>query len=126
MITGRVARDGREAVIMLSVRGPTGRTLQLDAIIDTGFTDSLTLREHQIDDLKLPWRGRVKATLADGRSTMADVYRAHVMWDGESKPIIVAAVEAKPLVGMDLMRDHRLTVKIIPGGLLLLENISSE
>ena len=68
MIKGRVTGDGREATIVLNLRGPSGRTAHIEVVIDTGFTDALTLRQKEIDDLNLPWQGRVDATLADGRT----------------------------------------------------------
>jgi clan AA aspartic protease len=125
MITGSVTSDGREALVQLDVRGPTGRTLHLDAVVDTGFTHWLSLRQPQIDDLKLAWHGRATANLADGTETTPDVYEAHVMWDGQSQHILVTAADTEPLVGMSLMKDYRLTIDIIPGGALLLEKLAS-
>lgn len=125
MITGRVLNDGKEAVITLNVRGPTGRTLQFEAIVDTGFNSELSLRQQQIDDLEFQWGGTVEATLADGRSTRAEVYRGQVMWDGKSRSVTVASIDSMPLVGMGLMKNYRLTTEIIPGGPLLLEQIAS-
>ena len=125
MITGRVASDGSEAVIRLGVRGSTGRTLQVEAVIDTGFTDTLSLRPQDIDDLRLPWLGHVEATLADETKTTADVYTGEVLWDDESRRITIAAIETTLLVGMKLMKNYRLTLDVIPGGPLRLERMES-
>ena len=125
MITGQVASNGSEATVELSVRGPTGRTLHIEAIVDTGFNNDLSLQQQQVDELELRWSGTVEATLADGRSTRAEVYRGQVMWDDKSRSVTVAAIDSKPLVGMRLMKNYRLTIEIIPGGPLLLENIPS-
>ena len=100
MISGRETHDAREAIILLSIRGPTGRTLRVEATIDTGFTGSLSLRQADIDVLQLVWQGRAEATLADGRTTTTGVYEAHVMWDGHSKQGPLFSAEANPLVGM--------------------------
>lgn len=44
MISGRVTPDGREAVIpLMLLRDHGGETRSLEAFIDTGFTDHLTL-----------------------------------------------------------------------------------
>jgi hypothetical protein len=42
MITGVVTAD-HQAIIRLSVRGPTGQEQEIDAIIDTGFDGWLSL-----------------------------------------------------------------------------------
>jgi predicted aspartyl protease len=42
MIRGAV-NARREAVVPLRVRGPTGTELDVDAVVDTGYSASLTL-----------------------------------------------------------------------------------
>jgi clan AA aspartic protease len=125
MITGSVIHDGREPVIAIDVRGPTGRTLHAEAVIDTGFTSFLTLRQHEIDGLKLPWITRIDANLADGSTIKADVYEGEVKWDGVSLQIQIAEADTKPLVGMSLMKNYRLTIDVLPNGRLALERIAS-
>lgn len=125
MISGRVNARGNEARIALVIRGPTGRTLQIEAVVDSGFTNFLTLRERQIADLELVWRGTASAQLADSRSTTADIYSAQAMWYGKSTTIVVAAPETTSLVGMQLMKNYRLTIDVVPGGLLQLERLPS-
>lgn len=44
MITGVVTAD-REAVMRLSVRGPTAQEHEIEAVIDTGFDGSLGIGE---------------------------------------------------------------------------------
>jgi clan AA aspartic protease len=100
--------------------------LQVDAVIDTGFTSYLTLPEHQITDLGLAWRGTVGATLADNKSTDTDLYRCDVMWDGSPRTILVASVETTPLVGMQLMKDYRLSIDVVAGGGVRLDPISKD
>lgn len=43
MITGVVTAD-RQAIINLTVRGPTGQEHEIEAIVDTGFDGWLTYR----------------------------------------------------------------------------------
>lgn len=125
MITGHVANDGREAIVKLSVRGPTGRTLHIEVIVDTGFNGALSLDPQDIDDLRLHWIGYVVATLADDSSQMAETYSAQVLWDGRPQRITVTAMRGGPLVGMTLMRDYRLTIDVVPDGPLTLESLDS-
>jgi predicted aspartyl protease len=54
MITGVVqAGEGR---IRLKVKGRRGRELEIEAVIDTGYTASLTLPPAVIQALGLRWR----------------------------------------------------------------------
>ena len=54
MITGTVhAREGR---IRLKVRGPRRREREIEAVIDTGFTASLSLPPSVIASLGLNWK----------------------------------------------------------------------
>jgi predicted aspartyl protease len=50
MIRGTV-NASREAVVRLRLRGPTGVEAEIDAIIDTGFTETLTLPARR----SIPW-----------------------------------------------------------------------
>jgi hypothetical protein len=75
---GRVVSGGREAVVALRVLGPAGRhagegnsseAVEVEAVIDTGFTGHLTLPRAMVRSLALPRRGFVDVELADGRTT---------------------------------------------------------
>lgn len=54
MITG-VVNARYEATIRLSVRDVHGQVQQIEAILDTGFSGSLTLPPATIHSLDLPW-----------------------------------------------------------------------
>ncbi|MGH7200405.1 MAG: hypothetical protein ACREJB_07345, partial [Planctomycetaceae bacterium] len=123
MIMGRVSPD-REAVIAVSVRGPTGRTLKTDAVIDTGFSDWLTLPSDQIEALELPWERRERASLADGTERFVDIYEAHVLWDQHSRRIAIAETETFPLAGMLLLEGYELMVEVVIGGRVTLRSLT--
>ena len=63
MIEG-VVNAAREAAIALTVRGPAGRTLNIEAIIDTGFGGFLTLPPVLVAELGLSLEGVGRATWA--------------------------------------------------------------
>ncbi len=120
MITG-IVTVAREAVISLTVRGPTGQEQELEAVIDTGFDGSLTLPPALIAALGLPWRRRGRALLADGNESVFDIYEATVMWDSTACRVSVDEVDVMPLVGMSLLYGYELTVQIVEGGRVLLK-----
>ncbi len=65
MIQG-VVNVRHEAVVRLRVRGPSGAESNVDAIIDSGFSSSLTLPATMVAALGLVRQSGGSATLADG------------------------------------------------------------
>jgi clan AA aspartic protease len=110
MITGMVKAD--EGRIRLKVKGPRGREQEIDAVIDTGYTASLTLPPSLVATLGLRWRSVDRGTLADGSECLFDVYEAKLEWDGRVRPILVDEADSDPLVGMRLLRGHELKMEI--------------
>lgn len=115
MISGTVTRN-LDAVIRLTVRGPNGQSRRIRAVIDTGFDGCLTLPSGLIAELELPWHRRGVAELADGSETIFDVYRATVFWNRRLRAIRVDEAETWALVGMELLMDHELNLKVYRGG----------
>ena len=65
MILGKVTAR-REAVVTISMVDKAGIHQPIDAVVDTGFTEELTLPSKFIEDLGLEFFGSRIATLADG------------------------------------------------------------
>lgn len=123
MITGVVTGD-RQAVIHLTVRGPTGQEQEIEAIIDTGFDGWLSLPSSLIVLLSLVWRQRGRALLADGSESVFDIYEGTVFWDGQARRIPVHEAETIPLVDMSLLQGYELTVQVRPGGNVTIRALS--
>ncbi len=115
MIAGIVTAY-REAVISVTVRGLEEQTQEVEAVIDTGFDGWLTLPASLVAKLRLRWRRRSRAVLADGSEVLFDVYEATVIWDGRPRRIAVDRVESDPLIGMSLLDGYELKVQVIDGG----------
>ena len=81
MITGAIR--GGEGLVRLKLKGFRGREQEVEAIVDTGYTECLTLPPAIIAALRLRWRSLDRATLADGSECLFDVYVAKVVWDGK-------------------------------------------
>lgn len=114
-MTGVVTADG-EAVIRLTLRGPTGRSEQVRGVIDTGYTGPLTLPSAVISRLDLPWSRRGLAILADGSEIEYDVYEAVVVWDRRRRLIEIDESDSDPLVGMAMLEGFELNVQVRPRG----------
>lgn len=115
MISGFV-RNGMEAVIRVVLNGADGGQQEIEAVIDTGFTNYLTLPYAVISDLGLSWNGQQTGTLADGSEQLFDYYAASIVWDDETIVIPVNAIDSEPLVGMALMEGYDLHIEVLEGG----------
>ncbi len=114
MITGKI-RDERVAIIEVEVIGLNQRA-KIDAILDTGFTDYLTLPEFLIDYLKLPRIGTRRAIIAHGGAVLLNLYLAKVIWHGKERDIEVLQTDKQPLIGMSLLRGSRVTLDVVTNG----------
>lgn len=115
MISG-VVTAYREAIIRLTVRGPAGQELEIEAVIDTGFNGSLSLPPAFIAALNLTWRRRGRAILADGSESIFDIHEATVIWDGAVRRVAIDAADTDPLVGMSLLYGYDLMIQVLDGG----------
>lgn len=116
MIQGIVTPE-REALIRLIVRGPQGQ-VEVEAVIDTGFNDFLTLSPLMVAGLGLPFEAPTQATFADGSTVSMHYHRASVDWDGAPRSILVLAADGGPLVGMSLLYGYDLFIETVDGGMV--------
>jgi clan AA aspartic protease len=123
MISGRVSAN-REAIISVIVHNPEGEAHEVEAIIDTGFDGSLSLPPDAIANLKLPWRRRGQALLADGSTTVFDIYDVVLDWDGKLRRVAVDEANTAPLVGMELLNGFALRLEVRPGGAVTIQQLS--
>src|SRR4051812_41783370 len=91
-----------EAIVRLQLRGPAGAELEIDALIDTGYTGSLTLPAGVIQALGLTRRSGGRAVLADGSVRRFDTFAAEVWWGGTWVPIVTSNLGDESLLGMSL------------------------
>jgi clan AA aspartic protease len=105
-----------EAVVRLRVRGPGGAEADVDAVIDTGFTSSLTLPLAVVATLGMARQSGGSALLADGSVRPFDIYAAEVNWGGTWRPVLAWVVGDEVLLGMGLLTGHQLRVEAVPGG----------
>ena len=115
MIVGQV-NSRLEAIVPLRVRGPGGIELDLKAVLDSGYTGSLTLSAETIAALALVRQSGGMAMLADRSTRPFDIFAAEVAWDGGWRPVLVTAVGGETLLGMRLLRGRELRIEVEPGG----------
>jgi clan AA aspartic protease len=120
MILGEVTPD-REPVIRFCLVGADGQRHELEAVVDTGFTDYLTLPRDAILAMGYPFRLSVPMVLGDGTAVFMRVHDGRIEWSGQERVIPVHEVDGAPLMGMSLLHGSRLTIDIVDGGPVRIE-----
>jgi len=67
--------------------------------------------------------GHRRGTLADGSVTRLDAYLATVVWHGQPKGVLISQTAGTPLIGMSLLEGSRLTMDVVDGGKVILEEL---
>ncbi|HEY7153976.1 MAG TPA: hypothetical protein VH575_08485 [Gemmataceae bacterium] len=121
MITGMVqASEGR---IRLKVRGSRGREQEIEAVIDTSYTESFSLPPSVVASLGLRWKTYNRFFLGDGSERGFDVYAGEVLWDGKFRRIPIDEIDSDPLVGMALLRGYELKMQVRSRGKVTIKRL---
>ena len=115
MMEGEVTAQ-REAVVSLKLHGKNGLEIIINAVIDTGFTDNLTLPSSIINECGYPFVMTGDAQLADGGIIEFNIHRATILWNGELRKVLVHAAECTSLLGMSLLYGSLVTLHVVDGG----------
>src|SRR5205085_10870796 len=105
-----------DAVVPLKVRGAGVAPVNIEAVIDTGFNDWLTLPQTMIQSLGLPLREEGRYSLADGSEMNARFFAAQVEWFDQIRHVLVLEMECSPLLGMGMLRGTQLKIQVMTGG----------
>lgn len=122
MIRGEVTPN-REAVINLRVRNIAGLEIEIQAVVDTGFTDYISLPPDMVDALNLPWLYEVPMFLAGDVRVPFDAHTGWLGWDGEWREVEVLKADGDPLIGMSLLLGYRLCLDVLDGGPVTIEKL---
>jgi clan AA aspartic protease len=120
MIAGRVTAR-REARLHVTVRAPGQQAEQIDVVIDTGFNGALALPSTVIEALRLRSLGARPVTLADGSTTVLNVYRARLVWHEQERTVLILRADGDPLLGMALLYGNRIVMDVTDGGAVTID-----
>ena len=115
MINGYV-NPNLQAVIPIDIFDHRNRLRRIDAIVDTGFDDSLALPLSLIRNLGLPWAGQVFMRVATGELEDFNTYAATVSWFGRRRTVRVLETQNEILAGTGLLQGSELTIQLWHGG----------
>lgn len=120
MIRG-VLNDRLELTVCIEISNGDGSFHPVEAVLDTGFSDDLTLPQEQVARLGLKYVSHTPVTLAGNHEIQVPVHDGYVNWFGRVRRINVLAMEGQPLLGMTLLKDCKITIHARPGGEALIE-----
>ena len=113
--TGHIDQLGRP-VIPVDLFDHQGRLHRVEAMIDTGFDDFLTLPAYLVQRMGLVWASRMPMQVATSEWAQFDIYAADVLWLGNRLPLRVLQTQSETLVGTRLLWESQLTVQFWEGG----------
>lgn len=111
------------ATLPVTFRLPHQQDLTIDFVVDTGFTDDLTLPSAAIAALGLPFLYRVPASLADDSTVQIAVHTAIIIWHGSERQVNVLATGRHPLLGTSLLANQELVVQFAESGLVTVDKL---
>jgi clan AA aspartic protease len=124
MITGSI--QGRQATITLPVFGEDGAEIEVEFVLDTGFTGVTTLPPALCLSLEALFLRVQRAGLADGSPILLRVYAVTLLWDGQERTVEALAMEGEPLIGMTLLDDHDVFLRVREGSVFTIKSIEEE
>lgn len=121
MMTGTV--QNRRLLLPVSFRLSNKPDLAIEFVVDTGFTDFLTLPAAAVAAMGLPFLHRASIVLADGSAGEVAVYEAIILWNGVERQVPVLATDRRPLLGTALLDGQELVAQFQEGGLVTVEDL---
>jgi clan AA aspartic protease len=113
----------KEAIVKLTVHGPQGQQQEVSAVLDTGYTEYVTLPPSTISALILPYQYSLPMYLADGNVIRVRVFDAVVHWMGQNRSIPIQETDGDVLLGMSLLYGSRHIVDVLDGGDVVVSNM---
>jgi predicted aspartyl protease len=113
--------DRLEPVLPVYLLGNDDRSLQVEAIIDTGCTTYLVLDHGVIQELGLSPIGTGQYLTADGSLAIGDIFQVDVVTEFGRATVEAYGGGTSTLIGMALLAGFSLRMNIFAGGEVVLE-----
>jgi clan AA aspartic protease len=117
-----IVKNGR-ATVDIIFRLPNQPDFTIEFVIDTGFTEFISLPPAAVTLLGFPFVYNIYANLADNSNVILPVHQATIIWNGEEREVNVLATGRLPLLGTALLDEHELVILFTKGGLVTIEEL---
>ncbi|MDZ7966929.1 MAG: clan AA aspartic protease [Nostoc sp. DedSLP03] len=121
MISG-IVKNGH-ATVNIIFRLPNQPNFTIEFVINTGFTEFLSLPPAAVTLLSFPFVYDIYANLADNSNVILPVHQATIIWNGKEQVVNVLATERLPLLGTALLDGYELVIQFIEGGLVTIDEL---
>ena len=120
MMVGRLT-DENEFLFPLVLRNEDGEELEVQAVLDTGFSGSLVPPGEVVRRLALRQDDVERVLLADGSMTRFSAHEVTVVWDDEDRTVTALGSGGDVLIGVQLLRGSVTLLEAIEGGDITIE-----
>lgn len=124
MIRGRISEDGEAIIVPVAITDSDGRLWPLETVLDTGFVGDLSLPSTAIRRLGLVRAGSLNFILANGEPVRLRTYHTRALWHYRLLDIEVTETGDVPLIGVRMLRGSRVTMDMLPGGEVIIEEVA--
>jgi clan AA aspartic protease len=117
-----IVKNGR-ATVNVIFQLPNQPDFTIEFVIDTAFTEFLSLPPEAVTLLDFPFVYDMYANLADNSSVILPVHQATIIWNGQEREVNVLATGRLPLLGTGLLDEHELIIQFTEGGLVTIDEL---
>ena len=122
MTTGTVGPN-LQARLPVEVMDGNRQLQAIEVVLDTGFNESLVLPPDHIQGLGLSSTGERVAKLANGEEVILNCWAGRIHWQGAMRDVLILQSDGEPLLGMRLLLGSRVTLDVVDGGLVKIDEI---
>jgi clan AA aspartic protease len=123
---GYVNAYPREPRLTIAISNGEGEAVAVEAVIDTGFTEFLSLPPSLIRTLGLERGQDMELSTAGGQVINSATYSATVDWHGSRRRIRVIDLADRPLIGMSLLWDSDIAITARENGRVSVSEIAGD
>ena len=117
--------DTLDLILELHVINDQRQAVVVDAVIDTGFSGAVSVPADVVNQLDLLFARQVVGYLADGSTTIVELYFARLLCGTRMVETEIAAAGTQALIGVQFLAGQRLTADFEINGSVYLQPISS-
>ncbi len=120
MMRGHV-NNKLEPKLKIRLYASTGRSIKVEALVDTGCTFSLIVEKSLVEYvLQLNYAMEADVKQVDGSISQHPVYEGQIDWQGALRNVKIVAMGDEAIIGMEMLRGFHWQMDVPPGGDLII------